>query len=86
MEAFGNAKTVYNNNSSRFGKFIQLHFSECGNIQGGCIIDCILVLLKLNNWISSKIEENLNMILLLFFSLTLLFRFAGEGEESILAF
>uniref|UniRef100_A0A667XXW6 Myosin X, like 1 n=1 Tax=Myripristis murdjan TaxID=586833 RepID=A0A667XXW6_9TELE len=43
MEAFGNAKTVYNNNSSRFGKFIQLHFSESGNIQGGCVIDCILV-------------------------------------------
>lgn len=42
MEAFGNAKTVYNNNSSRFGKFIQLHFSQDGNIQGGCIIDCIL--------------------------------------------
>lgn len=44
MEAFGNAKTVYNNNSSRFGKFIQLHFSESGNIQGGCVIDCILAL------------------------------------------
>uniref|UniRef100_A0A8C5B6I2 Myosin X, like 1 n=1 Tax=Gadus morhua TaxID=8049 RepID=A0A8C5B6I2_GADMO len=42
MEAFGNAKTVYNNNSSRFGKFIQLHFSEGGNIQGGCVFDCIL--------------------------------------------
>ncbi|KAG5833155.1 hypothetical protein ANANG_G00272860 [Anguilla anguilla] len=44
MEAFGNAKTVYNNNSSRFGKFILLHFSQSGNIQGGCIVDCILLL------------------------------------------
>lgn len=43
MEAFGNAKTVYNNNSSRFGKFIQLNICQKGNIQGGRIIDCILV-------------------------------------------
>lgn len=42
MEAFGNAKTVYNNNSSRFGKFIQLNICQKGNIQGGRIVDCIL--------------------------------------------
>lgn len=42
MEAFGNAKTVYNNNSSRFGKFVQLNICEKGNIQGGRIVDCIL--------------------------------------------
>lgn len=42
MEAFGNAKTVYNNNSSRFGKFVQLNIGQKGNIQGGRIVDCIL--------------------------------------------
>ncbi|CAF1976902.1 unnamed protein product, partial [Rotaria magnacalcarata] len=37
LEAYGNAKTTRNNNSSRFGKFIRIHFGPTGKIAGADI-------------------------------------------------
>ncbi|XP_067091256.1 unconventional myosin-IXAb [Osmerus mordax] len=37
LEAFGNAKTAHNNNSSRFGKFIQVNYQENGTVRGAYV-------------------------------------------------
>ena len=42
MEAFGNAQTTINHNSSRFGKFLELHFTPTGLFVGAQLSEYLL--------------------------------------------
>ncbi|KAL0835232.1 hypothetical protein Bca101_087121 [Brassica carinata] len=46
LEAFGNAKTSRNDNSSRFGKLMEIHFSAKGKICGAKLETCASPILK----------------------------------------
>ncbi|RYH12657.1 hypothetical protein EON65_37670 [archaeon] len=47
LEAFGNARTLRSDNSSRFGKFIELQFSKRGHLIGGSIRTYLLEKVRL---------------------------------------
>uniref|UniRef100_K3WAW2 Myosin motor domain-containing protein n=1 Tax=Globisporangium ultimum (strain ATCC 200006 / CBS 805.95 / DAOM BR144) TaxID=431595 RepID=K3WAW2_GLOUD len=54
LESFGNARTLRNDNSSRFGKFIKLHFTSGGRLTGASIQTYLLEKVRL---VSQSIGE-----------------------------
>uniref|UniRef100_A0A8B9Z001 Myosin IXB n=1 Tax=Buteo japonicus TaxID=224669 RepID=A0A8B9Z001_9AVES len=57
LEAFGNAKTAHNNNSSRFGKFIQVNYLENGIVRGAVVEK---YLLEKSRLVSQEKDERTN--------------------------
>ena len=75
LEALGNARTVMNNNSSRFGKFLKLHFNEHAIVTGASIAHYLLE--KSRVVTQNEGERNFHIFYLMF---------AGLSPEEKLAY
>ncbi|XP_063420548.1 myosin-IIIb-like [Mytilus trossulus] len=73
LEAFGNAQTIMNDNSSRFAKFLELSFDDSGQVLGAAIRDYMLE--KSRVVTSNKDEGNFHI----FYSL-----FAGTSKQQLI--
>ena len=63
LEAFGNAKTVRNNNSSRFGKLVTVHFDGSGKIIGAYTRNYLLERTRVS--VAPKLERNYHVFYML---------------------
>ena len=66
LEAFGNAQTLMNDNSSRFGKYTELLFDEVGHIKGAQISEYLLEKSRIVGQQESKIDSFLFLKSVLF--------------------
>lgn len=68
LETFGNAQTLLNNNSSRFGKYLELIFSPAGAIVGAKFKDYLLE--KPRVVTQGRGERNFHVFYMMFASLS----------------